>query len=221
MRLLQSFLTHIVEEYVLNLQSKDGDVPGMAWCSRITEQLHPEWIIPETKTFASRFNEEQHLHSRIDTVGQLVTIARDLDLTDAELLEAAITVEKVSSQPTLDEDEPPASAEDIPLSRVGSLILYTARQVSNTLYRTTEFKINSPFAIFPDHQELIKQSLSSPEQGTGMLGTEPEALIDAVFALGLITLERDRLSANPHLTSNSNNTSKSPLYFLQIARLET
>lgn len=194
-RLLQSFVTHITEEYMLNLASGDEDVPGMAWCSRIMEKLHPEWIIPQTETFRERFTNEEKLHRRIDAVGQLVTVAKDLDLSDEELLSTAITVEKVPSQRQEggDEDEPPTSANDIPLSRAGSLMLYTARQVSNILYDTPRFQSSPPFAIFPDHQELLKHCLSSPEQVGGTLGTEPEALIDVVLALGLVTLERDAI----------------------------
>ena len=37
----------------------------------------------------------------------------------------------------------------------------------------------------------MRRCLSSAEQGTGTLGTEPETLIDAVLALGILTLERD------------------------------
>lgn len=192
-KLLQSFITHVVEEYMLNLSSAEEDVPGMAWCSRIQEKLHPERIIPETTTFASRFANEEELHHRIDAVGQLVTVAKDLSLADEDLLAAAMTIESVPSQHERDEDEPPASAEEIPLSRLGSLMLYVARQVSGILYGSTRPNSSLPFAIFPDHQELLRHCLSSPENGTGTLGTEPESLIDAALALGLVTLEYDSI----------------------------
>lgn len=194
-KLLQSFVTHVIEEYLLSLTSEDEDVPGMAWCSRIMERLHPERTIPETQTLAEKFQEEGRLHRRIDAVGQLVTLAKDLKLSDDALLAAAITVEKASSAGTADEDEddPPSSAADVPLSRIGSLLLYTARQASGILYSDTKQAADQPFAIFPDHQELIKHCLSSPEKGTGMLGNEPEPLIDAVLALGLLLLERNSI----------------------------
>lgn len=190
-KLLQSFVTHIVEEYMLNLPN-DENVPGMAWCSRIMERLHPERTIPEKSTFMERFQREEKLHRRIDTIGQLATLAQDLNLADDALLAAAITVEKVPAV-TPDEDEPPASAEDIPLSRVGSLLLYTTRQLSGILYDSSKDAASPPFTIFPDHQELLKHCLSSPAQGTGTLGTEPESLIDAILALGLVCLERDAI----------------------------
>lgn len=192
-KLSQSFVTHVIEEYLLNLPSADDDVPGMAWCSRIMETLQPKRIISETKTFATRFGSEERLNRRIDAIGQLVSLAHDLKLTDEELLNTAITVEKVPSQPVEDEEEPPASADDIPLSRIGSLMLYTARQASTILYDVARPASSPPFAIFPDHQELLKHCLSAPAQGTGTLGSEPEALIDTVLALGIVALERNAI----------------------------
>ena len=192
-KLLQSFVTHVLEEYLLNLESGSEDIPGMAWCSRLMEKLHPERVVPKTKTLADRFANEERLNRRIDAIGQLVTIAQDLKLTDEELLSAAITVEKVpSALVNEDEDEPPESADDIPLSRLGSLMLYTARQVSNILYNS-KARDTPPFAIFPDHQELFKHCMSAHEQGTGQLGTEPEGLIDAILALGIVALDRNNI----------------------------
>jgi hypothetical protein len=193
-RLLQSFVTHVVEEYLLNLEFTDNDVPGMAWCSRTMEKLHPERSIPDKKTLTYQFATEKSLNRRTDAVGQLVTLAKDLDLTDQELLHAAITVESMPDrQGEEDEEEPPAEARDIPLSRLGSLFLYTARQVSNILYESSRPSRNVPFAIFPDHHEVVKHCLSAPEQGTGKLGTEPEALIDAVLTGAIVALERDSI----------------------------
>ena len=193
-RLLQSFVTHVVEEYLFNLESTDEDVPGMAWCSRIMEKLHPRQIIPDKKTLTDRFATQKTLHRRTDAVGQLATLAKDLKFTDQELLHGAITVESMPDQPgEEDEEEPPAAATDIPLSRLGCLFLYIARQVSNVLYESSRPSRTAPFAIFPDHHEIVKHCLSAPEQGTGRLGTEPEALIDAVLTAAIVALERDAI----------------------------
>ncbi|TKA29154.1 hypothetical protein B0A50_03664 [Salinomyces thailandicus] len=193
-RLLQSFVTHVVEEYLLGLPS-DDDVPGMAWCSRIMEKLHSERTIPDKQTLAGRFQAEGRLQRRIDAVGQLVTLAQDLKLSDDTLLAAATTVEKVAAagSATQDEDDPPDSAGDIPLSRIGSILIYTAKQVAGILYDSGKLSESQPFAIFPDHQELLKHCLASVDQGSGALGTEPEPLIDAVLALGHILLERNAM----------------------------
>ncbi|CAK3798583.1 Hypothetical predicted protein [Lecanosticta acicola] len=190
MKLLQSFITHIFEEYMLNFPPYD-DVPGMAWCSRVVEKLQPERIVPGTQTFADRFANEERLQRRLDALGQLGTLAGDLKVTDEQLLDAAITVERVPETGG-DEDDPPNSAEDIPLSRLGSLILYAARQASSILYDKPDTSA-MPFEIFPDHQELLKNCLSAHGMGTGQLGSEPEALIDSVLVLGIVCLERNAI----------------------------
>ena len=188
-RLLQSFVTHVLEEYMLNLTSSD-DVPGMSWCSRLMEKLHPERTIPETKTLGYRFANEDNLHRRIDAVGQLVALAQDLKLTDDVLFDAAVA--EVKTVPAShDEDEPPASADDIPLSQAGCLFILTARQASGALYESNKAGPTSPFDIFPKHHKIVQNCLSSPAHGTGSLGTEPEALVDAVLAMGLICLEQN------------------------------
>lgn len=189
-KLLQSFVTHVIEEYMLNFPQYD-DVPGMAWCSRVMEKAHPERIVRESQTFASRFAVEERLHRRIDAMGQLGSLARDLNITDAQLLDAAITVEKVPDNAG-DEDDPPKAADDVALSRLGSLLLYAGRQASSILYDSPP-DATTAFEIFPDHQELLKNCLSSHDMGTGQLGTEPEALIDSVLALGLVCLERNSM----------------------------
>ncbi|KAI5357820.1 putative YAP-binding/ALF4/Glomulin [Septoria linicola] len=193
LKLLQAFITHVLEEYMLNFPAYD-DVPGLAWCSRIMEKVHPERTIPESLTMADRFASEQKLNRRIDAIGQLVTLAKDLNLSNEELLTAATTAEKMPES-VGDEDDPPSSAAEIPLSRHGSLLLYTARQVSTVLYPKTDTQVGAEpaFELFPKHQDLLKNCLASPEMGQGNLGTEPEALLDTVLALGLLCLERDAI----------------------------
>ena len=195
-RLVQAFVTHVVEEYMLHLTSYD-DVPGMAWCSRIMEKLHPDRNVPGTTTLASRFANEETLNRRIDAVGQLLNLARDLDITDEQLLAGGKVVEDA---PIRDDDEEslPASADEIPLSKLGSILLYATRQVSSVLYDGIEprgpvFIHGTSFNVFPDHQTLLKMCLASPDVETGNIGTGPEALIDSVLAMGLVCLERDSI----------------------------
>jgi hypothetical protein len=190
-RLLQSFITHVFEEYLLSLPPAD-EVPGLAWSSRLLEKLNPDRIIPNKASITERFATEQRLARRVDAVGQLVSLAEDLFIKDADLIAAALTVESVPSNLGT-EDEPPASAADIPLSRIGSLLLHTARQSSVYLHGSRPKETPQPFAVFPDHHEILKHCLSSPASGTGTLGTEPYALIDGALALGLICLEQDAI----------------------------
>jgi len=190
-RLLQSFVTHVIEEYVLNLPDYD-DVPGLAWCSRLMEKMHPKRIMPTTKTCASRFQDEEKLHRRIDATGQLLTLAQDLKLSDEDLLATTIAADNTAATGSA-YDEPPASADEIALSRLGSLILYTAREAAGVLYEKSHRANRDPFCIFPDHMEILKHCLSLPVGGISLLGNEPEPLIDAILALGLICLDRDTI----------------------------
>ncbi|KAF2773027.1 DUF1760-domain-containing protein [Teratosphaeria nubilosa] len=191
-KLLQSFMTHVIEEYMLTLPSEE-DVPGLAWCSRLMERLHPERNIPGKETLTERFQNHARLHRRVDALGQLVTLAQDLHLHDDDALLAAATEVEKTTDTEQAEDDPPTSANDIPLSRFGSVMLYAARHVSAVLYDKPRDTISEPFDIFPDHREILRTCLSSPDQGTGALGTEPESLLDAVLALGIACVERNHI----------------------------
>ena len=187
-RLLQSFLTHIIEDYILTLSSED-DVPGFAWSSRLMEKYEPSRIIPGKKTYASRFSDEDILKSRAAIVGQMVALAQDLGLKTSELVSTVMDPETEKQGIPGEEDEPPNSAEDIPLSKTGALLLYTARTVKQELY-TNVSSDDAPFIhIFPDHSAILQNYVGVIGQQT--IGLEPEALLDAVLALGLIALEKN------------------------------
>ena len=70
-RLLQSFLTHIVEIYVDSISS-DLDVCGFAWTSRIQEKIRPERIVPGRKTFGNMFSEMERLRDRDTRIGRMI-----------------------------------------------------------------------------------------------------------------------------------------------------
>ena len=190
-KLLQSFVTHVLEEYMLNLDSGSEDVPGLAWSSRLMDSIHPERAVLGKPTLASRFRHEGKYHRRIDAVGQLVTLANELKITNASLLSAATMSQPIHRLDQLGEDDPPATADDIPLSRVGSVLLYAARQAAPLLYSAPERGGTPPFDIFPSHLEIFKCCLYTMDQSTGTLGSEPQAIIDAVLAVGISALEHD------------------------------
>ena len=187
-RLLQSFLTHIMEDYILTLSS-DEDVPGFAWSSRLMEKYEPNRIIPGKKTYASRFAEEDTLKSRAAVVGQFVALAQDLLLHTADLVSTIMDPETEKQGIPGEEDEPPNSASDIPLSKTGALLLYTARTIKQELY-THVSSDDAPFLhIFPDHAAILKNYVGA--LGAETIGLEPEALLDALIALGLIAVEKN------------------------------
>ncbi len=70
-RLLQSFLTHVTDDYMLAV-SAAGEISGLAWSSRLQEKLHPEKIIPGRKPCSVVFAEEDALHGRDAVMGQIV-----------------------------------------------------------------------------------------------------------------------------------------------------
>lgn len=63
-KLLQSFVTCVLQRYI--------NQNGMQWSARLLEQHHPERKIPGGKTITQAYNENDELHQRDDTVGQLV-----------------------------------------------------------------------------------------------------------------------------------------------------
>ena len=69
-RLLQSFLTHITEDYMLATSA--SEVSGLAWPSRLQEKLHPEKVRLDRKPYTILFAEEDTLHARDAIIGQIV-----------------------------------------------------------------------------------------------------------------------------------------------------
>jgi hypothetical protein len=190
-RLLQSFITHVTEDYIVSLTSED-DVPGLAWSSRLMEKFEPRRIVPNKATFAERFAEEEDLRSRTAILGQLVALTQDLGLSTQDLYKTIMDPEsETEKQIPGGEDEPPSSAEDIPLSKTGSLFLFAARQVKQELYATASKNKDAAMSIFPEHSTLLTNFVGALSQGT--VGMEPEGTLDAILALGLIAIEKNNI----------------------------
>lgn len=187
-RLLQSFITHILEDYVLSLTS-DDDVPGLSWASRLMERYEPQRIPnkPNYQKYADRFADDEDLRSRTAILGQVVALAQDLGLKTDELISTILDSEIEKRGVPGTEDEPPATAADIPLSRTGALILYTARNVKQELYAAAQGDERTSIPIFPGHASILKNFVGA--LGPQTVGLEPEALLDTILALGLIALD--------------------------------
>lgn len=171
--------------------SSEGDVPGLAWASRLMENYEPRRIVPHKATYAERFAEEESLKSRSAIVGQLVAMAQDLGITTKELSELIVDPEKESQGTPGGEDEPPANAADIPLSKTGALFLYTARLAKKEIYPSASSTEESAFTIFPSHAQILENFVGTAGRQT--VGLEPEALLDAILALGLIALQHNEI----------------------------
>ncbi|KAK6415136.1 YAP1-binding protein 1, partial [Oleoguttula sp. CCFEE 5521] len=156
--------------------------------------VRPARVIPHSTTITSRFADEEHLRVPFDAVAQLGMLAKDLRIENADLVAAATTTEDPPAT-TGDEDDPPSSAADIPLSRIGSLLLFAGRQAAGVLYQSEPSLPSNFISLFPAHFKILQNCLSSPASGTGTLGTEPYALIDACLTLGLLCLEYDQIGS--------------------------
>jgi hypothetical protein len=189
-RLLQSFITHVLEEYMLSLSS-DEDVPGMAWSSRLMEKFDPRHVVPNKTTYAERFSEVEPLRSRSAIVGQLVALAQDLGLPTDELFQAIIDPETEKQADSGAEDEPPESAADIPLSKTGALFLFAARTVNRHLYASYNSDDWGTLHIFPDHATILRNYVGTG--GPQTAGLEPEPLLDAILALGLLAIQGNQV----------------------------
>lgn len=190
MRLFQSFITHVFEEYMLSMTS-NHDAPGLAWCSRLQEKLHPERTVPGKTSMTDRFILDEQLASRLTAIGGLVALARDLGMERKDLLPAMENADPGSSIVPDNEEEFPKSAKEIPLSKVGSLFMFAAANVATVLYSTPKPK--DMFSIFPEHQKVLQNYITSSSDMGATIGTEPEAVLDAVLALAILAVEDDRV----------------------------
>jgi hypothetical protein len=187
-RLLQSFLTHILEDFMLSLQSGD-DVPGMAWASRLQEKLNPKRTVEGKKTFVDQFAESDKLKLHSATIGSIAALAQDLDLSSEELYEVIVDPKPELTGVENSEEEPPVSPKDIPLSKSGSLFLLAARKAVEILY---DRPLKTPeISIFPDHARIVENFVGGAARST--MGMEPEPLIDAILFLGLLALENNNV----------------------------
>ncbi|KAI9052119.1 hypothetical protein LZ554_003481 [Drepanopeziza brunnea f. sp. 'monogermtubi'] len=169
-KLLQSFVTHLLEEYV-NSNTLD-------WAARLQEQFAPRMVVPNRKSLGQSFKDEPALEIRSTIVGQLVALSRDLGLSDLATLFDAIY--KTDLNPA-EETEFPSSPGEIPLSLAGALFLLTSFVFSSVLF---ESKTQLPkLAIFPDHAKLVQKFIGT--NGPAGIGSEAAGIIDAVLALGL------------------------------------
>ncbi|KAI9765716.1 MAG: hypothetical protein M1840_007149 [Geoglossum simile] len=189
-RLLQSFVTHILEDYMVSLSDGEvGDIPGLAWASRIEEKWNPDKVIPGRATFSQRFIDSPLLQSRESIVGQVVALSNDLLIQDDELLRVIQQKDlRSEDEPTGYEAEPPLAPSDIPLSQPGALFLLCARILSTVLYSRDSVHLPE-IPLFPTHAAITKTFIGRDDRG-GMasIGTESDVIVDTAVGLGLWVL---------------------------------
>ncbi|RFU30724.1 hypothetical protein B7463_g5632, partial [Scytalidium lignicola] len=213
-KLLQSFITYILEDYANENQ--------IEWASRLLEFFNPAKVVAGRKSLAEAFKEDSNLQIRDTVVGQLVALARDLELLNYDIL--FDTIYKPESEPDSENDEEehyPSSPEDIPLSAVGCLFLIMSMVFSSILF---DSKGALPdLSIFPDHEKLVKRFIGTA--GAQNIGTEPVGIIDAVAAIGIWLEHNNKFVSGPledddflqHLQSLSLLSANTPLPTLRYA----
>lgn len=70
-RLLQSFLTFVIDDFVSSIPSIE-DIAGLAWSCRLQEKLYPDKVIQGRVTHLETFTNEEELHGRDVVVGRIV-----------------------------------------------------------------------------------------------------------------------------------------------------
>lgn len=70
-RLLQSFLTYVMEDFMTSLPSR-RETPGLAWSCRLHEKQYPAKLIPGRESYNDMFANEEELRERDTLVGRIV-----------------------------------------------------------------------------------------------------------------------------------------------------
>ncbi|KAH6969699.1 hypothetical protein HG530_014009 [Fusarium avenaceum] len=158
-RILQSFVTSILEAYV--------NSNSLEWAARHLEYCDPERIVPGKPTMLQMFKQVEELQARDALVGQLVSVARDLGLAKLpsaevkKVLQSPFAVNPLSVEP--DARHPDA----IKLSTGGFLCLTAYRMFASDIF---DADYEQPDAhIFPEHHNLFKR----------FLGDEPQTQIES------------------------------------------
>jgi hypothetical protein len=183
-KLLQSFLTHTLDDYMQSLQPYD-DILGLAWCSRYWEEIKHPYLVPSKVSVTDRFSNSAELEVRLTTVGQLVAVAQDLEIHSDDLIATILDPTPEEEGDRTQEQDSPSSAESIPLSKDGALYLYTARKAMEVLYGGASITDDIP--IFPGHAHMARVFIEN--LGEDGLRAMPEPLLDALLFHGLIALE--------------------------------
>ena len=92
-----------------------------------------------------------------------------------------------ASNNSIDEDDNdlPSSPSDVPLSRIGALYILCAMAASPLLFRNSDSTPSSTITSL-EYTAVINSFISDP--AIGGIGTESEALLDALFFVGFYTL---------------------------------
>ena len=214
-KLLQSFLTHVVELWASSLDgdldAETVDVPALAWSSRFQEQEQPRMIVPDRATMTEQFEQVQVLKAREKRFDRLFALSQKLGLQQSELIENALRDAEADQDDPMGghgkpnggkdqevEDEPPDKAEDVPLSQGGCLFLLAYGQFVLDLkdpenMSNTGGKADADLPIFPHAAKLVNIFIGSPEDVMVSTAAFSNALLDSLLLLSLISISRNSI----------------------------
>ncbi|WDK15612.1 hypothetical protein CGRA01v4_06893 [Colletotrichum graminicola] len=166
-RLLQSFITCIIEAYV--------NCTGMEWASRLLEFYNPERVVIR-KSVLRAFKEDADLLARDALVGQLVALAGDLGLNRVHALSVKDIFEGSIPNSPLAIDADVLGPDTIKLSTGGVWCLVAYWLFSAEVFDADYEQVQ--MTMFPDHLKLLQNFLSDDPQSriVGNPGTT-EALV--------------------------------------------
>ncbi|CVK94135.1 hypothetical protein FPRO04_06851 [Fusarium proliferatum] len=171
-RLLQSFVTSILEAYVNSNR--------LEWAARHLEYYNPERIVPGKPTMLQAFKQVDELQAKDALVGQLVSVARDLGLAKLPSAEVKKVLQSPFAVNPLEVEPDPKNPEGIKLSTGGFLCLTAYRMFASDIF---DADYEQPDAyIFPEHHNLLKRFLGDDPQ------TQIESNPGTVEALLVIAL---------------------------------
>ncbi|KAI1020271.1 hypothetical protein LB503_006451 [Fusarium chuoi] len=171
-RLLQSFVTSILEAYVNSNR--------LEWAARHLEYYNPERIVPGKPTMLQAFKQVDELQAKDALVGQLVSVARDLGLAKLPSAEVKKALQSPFAVNPLEVEPDPKNPEGIKLSTGGFLCLTAYRMFASDIF---DADYEQPDAyIFPEHHNLLKRFLGDDPQ------TQIESNPGTVEALLVIAL---------------------------------
>lgn len=193
-KLLQSFLTHILELYAKEYL--------LEWSPRLLEHYRPEKVVKHHgKSRREAYESEPVLQEYETILGQIVALAKDLDLSNANSLLTILTAPSTSGTTTpanpadaSADDFSANSPDDVPLSKAGVLFLLTSKIFSSTLFSTSHVSLPD-MTLFPTYSTILQKFIG--RSGVENTGSEEEAVIDSLLAIGLWLEHNDKFVAGP------------------------
>ncbi|KAJ6260510.1 hypothetical protein Dda_4736 [Drechslerella dactyloides] len=188
-KLIQAFITHGLEAF-LTLPADNATVVG--WSASWDKQVRPEKVVPKGMITSQTAHDHGHDHDHAgaptqpdDTqtkvaVGEILvaflSLSDTVDMDVETLLQTCLNAELEDDMEEFEEPgspTAPTSAEEIPLSYVGSLLLFTAKLNRKVLQGEDLSPLN--IKIFPEHAVLTEKFLPD--------GVE-EAVVDSMVFIG-------------------------------------